>query len=252
MNKKQKFLITQMSLFFFIVVLLLGLIIIKEQKPKLMLNKVDKKMQEYINNNYDDIKDEIELGKTSYQNNKYTQKITNKQNENLYFIITYQNKKITTTYKKDYEEGYTLAKEIEKNLNKTLEEKTKISKPPVDKISISFNTKLNNCTTLIKKRLIAGKYDLPLYTVNVEKMINYTEEDLNNELLLLDNYISELGLNPKEYNLKYTDQKNITNTIDITLKSDIISTDSLTISNAIITNNKTMLEKYNIVVKQLN
>ena len=150
MNKKQNTLIIQMGIFFLIIILSLGLITIKEISPKMKLKKVDTKLNEYIDNNYNSVINDINIGDTKFQENTYSKKITNKKNNDLYFYIKYKNQKITSTYQKDYVEGKTLSNNITKYLNKNITPKINKDTLSIDKISISFNTKNTSYRTHYK------------------------------------------------------------------------------------------------------
>ena len=252
MNKKQNTLIIQMGIFFLIIILSLGLITINEISPKMKLKKVDTKLNEYIDNNYNSIINDINIGDTKFQENTYSKKITNKNNNDLYFYIKYKNKKITSTYQKDYVEGKTLSNNITKYLNKNITPKINKDTLGIDKISISFNTKLNNCNDIIKESLLKKEYQMPLYTINITKKIPLTEHTINTELQNLDTYFKQNNILAKEYNLTFIDNTNYTNTLNIIIKSDIIKENSPVISNAIINNNRTILNKYNVIIKYLN
>ena len=233
MNKKQNTLIIQMGIFFLIIILSLGLITINEISPKMKLKKVDTKLNEYIDNNYNSIINDINIGDTKFQENTYS-------------------KKITSTYQKDYVEGKTLSNNITKYLNKNITKKINKDTLGIDKISISFNTKLNNCNDIIKESLLKKEYQLPLYTINITKKTPLTEHTINTELQNLDTYFKQNNILAKEYNLTFIDNTNYTNTLNIIIKSDIIKENSPVISNAIINNNRTILNKYNVIIKYLN
>ena len=47
-------------------------------------------MTDYINEKYPTEKDNLKIGKITYQAQVYKAKVTNKKNDNLYFTITYQ------------------------------------------------------------------------------------------------------------------------------------------------------------------
>lgn len=252
MNKKQNTLIIQMGIFFLIIILSLGLITIKEISPKMKLKKVDTKLNEYIDNNYNSVINDINIGDTKFQENTYSKKITNKKNNDLYFYIKYKNQKITSTYQKDYVEGKTLSNNITKYLNKNITPKINKDTLSIDKISISFNTKLNNCNDIIKESLLKKEYQMPLYTINITKKTPLTEHTINMELQNLDTYFKQNNILAKEYNLTFINNTNYTNTLNIIIKSDIIKENSPVISNAIINNNRTILNKYNVIIKYLN
>lgn len=252
MNKKQNSLIVQMGIFSLIIILLLGLIIINEIKPNLTQKKVDQKLTTYITDNYQQIIETVNIRNTTYKNGIYQKRVENKINKNLYFIVKYKNKKISTTYKEDYEEGQTLIKKVEKEQNQLLQKKLKNTSLKKYTISLSYNIKLNNCTNLVKNKFIKEAPLLNLSTINVEKTILFDKQSLNNELLNLNNIMESLKITPKNYNLTYTNINDMTKTINIKLNSAIIKSDSNIISEAIITNNKPILDKYEVIITKLN
>ena len=93
---------------------------------------------------------------------------------------------------------------------------------------------------------------MPLYTINITKKIPLTEHTINMELQNLDTYFKQNNILAKEYNLTFINNTNYTNTLNIIIKSDIIKENSPFISNAIINNNRTILNKYNVIIKYLN
>ena len=138
----------------------------------------------------------------------------------------------------------------EKILNEELKKKNKSSE--YQSITISFDTKLNECSELIYKRLLDNKYNIPIYTINLEDNILFDSISINNEITNINNYINKIGFNPKYYNLTLNDQKNLTNTMSVKFKSDIINVETLDIGTSIVNNDKKTLEKYSIDVKFLN
>ncbi len=251
MNKDKNKLVIEMGLFSLITILLLGLVTIKEIKPTIYLQQIDTKLQKYIEKNYANNLSEFNIGKTSFKNNEYIKKITSRENNSLYFLVKYKNKKISSTYQKDYSEGATLINKAETKLNKDLTNKLKTVKSD-ELLTISYNTKLNNCTKIIQEQLLKENFNIPLYTINIEKTILFSTQTINQELINLDNLITNLNFKPKNYNITFTNQTNITETINFTIDSAIIKTSSNIISDAIINNDQATLTKYNIVVKKLN
>lgn len=249
MNKSESKLFTEMIIFFFIIVLCFGLLIIKEKSNTIKINKIDKKINEYISSNYKKIKNEINIGKTKLKNNEYYKKVLNKENKDLNFIIKYKNGKISSTYKEDYLEGKSLFRVIQKQLtNKFNSINTNNN---YKTIKISYDLKLNNCTDSIKNKLIKENYELPLYTINDRKTINIDELSIQNEIKLLHDYILSLKLTPKNYKLTYTDLKNETKSITIDFNEDILL-NNVNIGKLVIENNESELNKYGIKINHLN
>ena len=249
MKKTESKLITEMTIFFFIIVLCFGLLIIKEKSGAYKSEKINKKLNNYIEEKYKDIKDEFKISKTTYKNKTYYKKITNKYNKDLAFTISYKNNKITSNYKTEYLEGKSLFTTLEKNMNNKLNDIN--NNDYYKSLKINYNLKLNNCTDSIKNKLIKGNYDLPLYTIIDSKTINFDENSIQTEILKLNTYISSLKLNPKDYKLTYTDSKNETKSITIEFNKEVLLND-ISIGKIIIENKEQELNKYNIKVNYLN
>ena len=250
MKDKEKKMFVQMIMFFFVIILCFGLIVIKTKSDYFKEEKLNKKFDLYLKDNYSDIYDDVKILKTYNKNGTYFAKVVNKNNKNLYFNISYKTKKIYSSYKTDYLEGKTLFNYYEKILNEELKKKNKSSE--YQSITISFDTKLNECSELIYKRLLDNKYNIPIYTINLEDNILFDSISINNEITNINNYINKIGFNPKYYNLTLNDQKNLTNTMSVKFKSDIINVETLDIGTSIVNNDKKTLEKYSIDVKFLN
>lgn len=249
MRKTESKLFFEMTIFFFIIVLCFGLLVIKEKSTSFKKEKVSNKINEYINSNYKDIKDELKKDKIEYKNNIYSMKLYNSKNKDLNFVINYKNKKITSTYKEDYLEGKSLFSILEKNMNDKL---SKINTNNTYKdLKITYDLKLNNCTDNIKNKIINGNYDLSLYTVNDKRTINLNSTTLQNEITKLHEYITLIKLNPKNYNLTYTDLNNETKSINIIINEEILK-NNIDVGRIIIENDEKNLNLYNIKVKNLN
>ncbi len=250
MKNKEKRLFTEMIIFLFIIILCFGLIIINYKSDEIKLKKVEEKIDEYIKDNYSDIDKDVKKEKLKQKNNSYSIKIYNKNNKNLFFYITYKDKKITSTYPKDYLEGNSLTSYYNKKINKDLKAKNKNSN--FSNLTISYDVKLNDCTDLIYKRLINNKYNLPIYTINDEETIPFDAISINKRIQLTSKYVNSIGFTPKYYSLTYTDSNNLVNSMNIKFKSDILNISTLDIGSAIVNNNKSILEKYSIEIKYLN
>lgn len=252
MKDREKKLFTQMILFFFVIILCFGLLIIKSKSDELKSKKIKEKFDEYIEENYKDIKDQIVTSTLDKKKETYYLKVSNKDNDKLYFTISYKDAKFTSSYEEDYLEGKTLLSYYEKKLNDDLNKNIKDNGSTFEDLTISIDTKLNDCTDLIYKRLINNKYNLPIYTVNYEKDIVFDVESINNTIILVNNFIQRIGFNPKSYSFTLTNKNNLTDTVNIKFKSDILDISTLNIGSAIINNDKSVLEKYSIEIKHLN
>ena len=92
MNKNS--LIFGRAIFTLFIIIAFGLIIVNEKGGKIFLPKATNKINTYIDENYNQIKEEIAIENIDYKNRTFTAKIISKQNKNLFFYITYKNKKI--------------------------------------------------------------------------------------------------------------------------------------------------------------
>ena len=106
--KEQKKLTIKMAIFTFIIFVCFGIIILNEKSAPYYASRIHKKLLTYLNETYKDEINTFSIDDTKYKNTKYTLKVKSKENKNLYFIVTYNSKKITDTYKEDYLEGKTL------------------------------------------------------------------------------------------------------------------------------------------------
>ena len=61
-----------------------------------MTPKINKKLNDYVEKNYKEIKDGIIVKDTKYieKDSTYRKKVVNKKNKNLYFYVNYKNKKM--------------------------------------------------------------------------------------------------------------------------------------------------------------
>ena len=91
-----------------------------------------------------------------------------KTNNNLYFYITYSNKKITDTYQKDYIEGKSLITHLNKKIQKNISKKTNKN------YKASINNTYDNFSKKVKKALLKEKdiESLKIYTSSLNSGIN--------------------------------------------------------------------------------
>lgn len=247
MDKRNK-LTLSMGIFYMLVILLLGLIIINEKKKDLLIPHIQKKIDNYIEEKYNDQKDEFNYSKIKRYGDKYSIKVSNKKNKDLYFKIIYNKNKISDTYKKDYYNGKTLNKSIEKYLNNMLEEKKKNNKNLYNRYKIVYNTDFNNCTTYVKNNLLKKNYLLPIYTIYIETNYTNLEEILND----INTYTKKIELNPKNYHIILNNEKNISKSLDLTIDNNTMNENINEIVKLINENNFKELQKYNVKCKYLN
>ena len=249
MNKQRRLLYGQ-ALFTILIMVSLTLIIINEKKNIILIPKIEKKIDSYIEENYNDLKN-INKSKITIKNNKYIVKISSKNNKNLYFYITYSNNKITDTYKKDYLEGKTLLNKIEKNLEEDIFNKINI------KSKVIIDNKLNNYTDQIKEKIIKEDIkEIKIYNIETSTNINkWNKNDITNNINTIINKIYSNNYNPKSISITITNNEDITESYKINnLNKDFINNKSNTqIINDIINNKETnLLKENNISFDKLN
>lgn len=223
--RQDKKLILGMALLFFITFVSLGTIVVTEKLAPYYTDKIKIKMNEYLEQNYQKEIDDFKLGKITYKAQTYIAKVTNKNNKNLYFTISYQNKKVKDTYKKDYLKGHTLLTTLEKNLEKEIKNNLNLN------TEITFPLTLDKYTEKIRENIINNNIDgLNIYNISFTINSELTQENIYNLVMELTNKIKEintLNISPNHY------------TITINSKND---NKSLTIKNL---TNKT-LEQQNL------
>lgn len=236
-----------MAFFFLISFTLLGFIVVEEKKVDIMMPKVEKKIDTYLKEHYVSIKTELKKEKLIYdeKNKKFIQKITNHQNKNLYFYLSYQKKKIISTYKEDYQYGKTLLTHIEKNLEEQINDKT---------IKVKINTPLNKMSQEVKEQLLKEKNlkNLKIYTIEKDLKVDfftlpYILQAINQ--LSIEHKANQIS--PKNYTLTITNRSDITQSIKIEnliLPNNYIKE----IITGVLTNDKTTETKYNIKYSYLN
>ena len=253
MNKQQQKLKMQMFIFTVFIFVAFSLIIVKEKTSTILIPKVENKINNYINEKYKEKKNYFNTSKVTYKTPKYLMKVTNKINNNYYFYIYYQDKKITDTYKKDYLEGKSIlkhsTKEIQKEVNKITND---------NKYIISIDNKLNDFSNEIQNRIINEENLSNLRIYNIEK--EYKVEKINNETLskIIKEEISTLeeeNITPRTYKFILTEKKDITNSLEvsnITYKFINNSSYNEIINDIINDNHSKLIKNANIKFKYLN
>jgi len=253
MNKEQKKLKLQMFIFTIFIFVAFSLIIINEKSASILIPKVEDKLNNYIETNYKDIKNDINISKVTYKTPKYIMKISNKKNKNHYFYIYYQNKKITDTYKKDYKEGKQLINHCNNIIQKDINKITN-----TNKYKTSINIKLNKLTTGVQERIINEEDLLNLRIYNIEK--EFKVDQINKETLsklIKDEitYIENNNINPGTYKFIFTEKDDITNSLEISnITYKFINNNSYNeiINDIINDNNSKLVKNADIEYKYLN
>jgi len=253
MNKEQKKLKLQMFIFTIFIFVAFSLIIINEKSATILIPKVEDKLNNYIETNYKEIKNDINISKVTYKTPKYIMKISNKKNKNHYFYIYYQNKKITDTYKKDYKEGKQLINHCNSIIQKDINKITN-----TNKYKTSINIKLNKLTTGVQERIINEEDLLNLRIYNIEK--EFKVDQINKETLsklIKDEitYIENNNINPGTYKFIFTEKDDITNSLEISnITYKFINNNSYNeiINDIINDNNSKLVKNADIEYKYLN
>lgn len=247
MNEGKK-LTLQMAIFFLIIFVTFGTIVIKEKKNTIFLPKIENSITNYISTNYSNL--ELKTGKVTEKENVFSMKVTNPNNKNHYFYITYSNKKITDTYQSDYLEGKTILDYLSKKLEKEIENTTN------KKISVTFDNTLNNYSEKVQDQLLSEEINtLKVYTIEQELTIAWEENTITNKISDTITTLEQNDFTPKNYTIVVTNKDDITQSVKINnLKSSLINNDNLsTIISDIINDRTTDILKTNkITYEYLN
>ncbi len=239
---KKNNLMIGMSLVFLIAIVSLGLLIFSEKGNIFALNNINKKLDTYIEENFNNIEKEAMIEETNFniEDKSYSRTITNNINENLTFIITYnEDGTISENYEEEYYKGLSLIESIEKDINKYNKEEY-----------ITINLELDQMSDNTKEDLINDKEInlLPIYTLNKEIVHQTFEaEIIAKDLLELLNHNNLYNIT--EYSLKITTVEETYKLSNIT-KEFITREDLITILPIIISDHKIALNDYNIIVEK--
>lgn len=203
--KQDKKLILGMALLFFITFVSLGTLVVTEKLAPYYTDKIKIKMEKYLNENYKEEIENLKLGKITYKTQTYTAKVTNKKNKDLYFNITYKNKKITDTYKKDYLEGKTILSKLETTIEKEIKENLNIN------TTITFPLTLNKYTKNIQQNIINNNIEqLNIYNIKFNINSSLQTEEISTLVAQIINQIQNihtLNINPNYYTIKINSKK---------------------------------------------
>ena len=250
MNEQKK-LIYQMALLFLVTFVFFGVIIFKEKASLFYIPKIQEKFDKYIDENYMDIKNSLKPNKISYKNNKFKIKLTSTKNKNLFFYLTYTNKKITSTYKDDYLEGKIFLKHISNLIAKEIKTKTN------QKVTITINKKLNDFATSTQERILKEKdlSTLKIYTLKKEIIIdNFSSTTIDNSLKEFITLLETNTITPKSLTITITNKETLSSIEISNLQTTIIKDETFkSIIDDILNNkNSQLLTNYNIKYKNYN
>ena len=209
--KQEKKLLLARNIFVFIVVIALTIIVLSEKGYELILPKVKKEMETYINEKHPNIEN-IKIGSIIYKDNSYKLKVTSNKNKNLYFYITRKNKKISDTYQKDYIEGNSLFNYLEKKLENEIEKVTETN------IKTNIISSLDKYTSKVQDRIIKENnlLQLKFYTIEIELMINkWDASTILDQIINSISIYNSKNITPKSYTFIITNEEDITESIEI-------------------------------------
>ena len=213
MNEQQK-LTLKMALLFLVVFVFFGVIIVKEKFDILFIPKVEKKFDTYLQDNYMSIYSSLKKNKINYKNDVFTLKVTSSQNKNLFFYLTYTNKKIKDTYQKDYIEGNSLLNHIEKSIEKDVLTKTN------EEVEISIDTNLDEFAKTVKDKIIntnSSAYStLKIYTLKKEILTKkFSSKEITESILSFTSLLKKNNITPKAYSFTIINEDDLTKTISL-------------------------------------
>ena len=225
MNKQKKLLLGR-GIFVFIVFVALGVIVFTEKFGSIMIPKIEKKINNYIEEKYKG--KNLNTNKVTFKNTTYTMKVESKENKHHYFYIKYFNKKISDTYKKDYIEGKNLLDYIKKKLKKEINSQTSTN------CDIEITSTLDKYTSTVQEKIIKedNLLELKFFIVKKEIIIDdWNEENITNKVNSFIDKFTSNNITPKSFTITITNKndltesieiKNITNKVNKNIISDII------------------------------
>ena len=210
--KKQNQLLFARNIFVFLIVISLAIIVATEKGKIVSIEKTEKEIQKYLTTNYPEIEKKVIIEKTNYQNKQYKTKITSKENTHLYFYIIKKKKEITDTYQKDYVEGNTLFRYLEKKIEKDITKKLHFSQ------TVVIESTLDQHISTIKEQIIKEENLLELKFYSIEKellILNWNKEEIIDKITNLIKTYEENHITSKSYTITITNKNNIKEEIEI-------------------------------------
>lgn len=225
--------------------------VIHDKKLKFQTPKVNQLLNHYVEEHHPELLEEVNIKKAVYdkKTSTFTSRVENRKNKNLYFTIQYKNKKIKSTYQKDYVEGKSLLNYLKNKLEKQL--------PTTQdtKLEINFTKKLNQYNSYIYQALLSEEKieTLEIYEVKITTTIeNFEKENLMNNINLWYMELSK-KIMPKYYHFEWVNQSHITEELKIKwLNSNLITHHLEEIIAKVIQKDYSMKEKWNIEFEYTN
>jgi len=202
---KQKRLTIGMGLFTFILFVAFGSIIFTEKAAVLMIPRIDKKIDSYLDKNYKELLNKVKLENTIYKNTVFEKKITDQRNNNHYFYIKYKDKKITDTYKEDYLEAKPFMKHLSNIIQKEIKKETNKD------YKITMTDTFSNYTTMIQNKLLKEKNLKEVRCYTIEDTLttsNWNKETIQKEITTYINELDKLKITPNNFVLTITNKDN--------------------------------------------
>lgn len=251
MDKQRKLLFAR-NVFLFIIFVCFGVIIVTEKSAGLLIPKVEKKMQDYLQTNYAELQNKIKMSDVSYDKTIYKMKVTSSKNKNHFFYIYYSGRKISDTYKEDYIKGNQLLTSIKKDLENDIRKKINSS------VKISIISSLDKYTSMVQDRIIKedNLLELRFYIIEKELTIdNWNSKEITTSINEFIKKCEDQNITPKSYKFIVSNSKDITESIEISnVTKDFIdnSDNEKIISNILEDNNSKLVKENKIKYKYLN
>ncbi len=240
--KKQKKLLFARNIFFFFIIIIFTIIIMSEKKDTILIPKATKKITSYIENKYN--KDDFKLGDVSYKNNKYTMKVSSKENNKRYFFIYYTKTGITDSYQNDYIEGKSFLSNLKKDLEKSIKSIVNT------KVTVEIPTTLDQYTDAVRERILNedNLLELKFYIIKEELFIKeWDPVEIEKQIEQCITKYTNSNITPKSFTIIINNDNEITESIEINnLTTDFINNPSkIEIINDILNDNNSILLKTN-------
>ena len=248
MNSKNS-LILGRGIFLILIIVVFGLIIVNEKKEDILKGRAEEKINDHLKENYSTLS--ANIGKMSYQNNTFTKKISSPKNKNLYFYISYKDKKVTDTYQKDYIEGESLLTYLKEQAEKEIQKKTKID------CKIYPVRKLNEYSKQVQEKLIKEEnlLELKYYYLEKELLIkDWSSKEITKEITELIETTQENKITPKYYEVIIINEQEVTTSIRIQLTETFLEEQEKgkIIDSILKKEENPLLEKYEITYQYEN
>ena len=240
--KKQKKLLFARNIFFFFIIMIFTIIIMSEKKDTILIPKATKKIASYIEDKYNN--DDFKLGDVSYKNNKYTMKVSSKENNKRYFFIYYTKTGITDSYQNDYIKGESLLSNLKKDLEKSIKSIVNT------KVTVEIPTTLDQYTDAVRERILNedNLLELKFYIIKEELFIKeWDPVEIEKQIEQCITKYTNSNITPKSFTIIINNDNEITESIEINnLTTDFINNPSkIEIINDILNDNNSILLKTN-------